>query len=64
MSTGAWVPAVAEAVAALRPVPIEFVGVLDTFGESGEPDELAAKYRIDASAIVEAAMKSVERATK
>jgi len=53
--------AVAEAIAALRPVPIEFVGVFDTFGESGEPDELAAKYRIDAPAIVEAAIRSAGR---
>ena len=33
--------AVAEALAATRPSPIEFVAVQDRFGESGEPLELA-----------------------
>jgi len=33
--------AVAEAVTKHRPCPIEFVGLQDTFGTSGEPDELA-----------------------
>ena len=46
--------AVAEAVAATHPVPVEFVGVADVFGESGEPDQLAAKYGIDAASIVRA----------
>ena len=31
---------------------MEFVGVKDMFGESGEPDELSEKYEIDKSAIV------------
>ena len=34
--------AVAESLAATRPCPIEFVGVKDVFGASGEPEELAA----------------------
>ena len=32
--------AVAECLSAHHPVPIEFIGVADRFGESGEPDEL------------------------
>ena len=28
-----------------------FIGVNDTFGESGEPDELAKKYFIDSEAL-------------
>ncbi len=37
--------AVAEALAATMPCPIEFVGVRDTFGASGEPEELADAFR-------------------
>ncbi len=43
--------AVAEVVVKHKPIPMEFVGVNDFFGESGEPDELAAKYEIDSNAI-------------
>ena len=44
--------AVAEVVVKNKLVPMEFVGVNDLFGESGEPDELAKKYEIDAQAII------------
>ena len=37
--------AVAEALAATVPCPVEFVGVKDTFGASGEPEELAYAFR-------------------
>jgi transketolase len=53
--------AVAESIAGTHPVPIEFVGVADVFGESGEPDELAAKYGIDAAAIVGAGIRARSR---
>lgn len=53
--------AVAEALARTRPSPIEFVGVGDTFGESGEPGELAEKYGIGAAGIAEAARRAVAR---
>ena len=43
------------------PTPIEMVGVNDTFGESGTPMQLLAKYGLDAKAIVEAAKKAVAR---
>jgi transketolase len=36
--------AVAECTAKNAPVPIEFVGVKDTFGGSGEPEELMEKF--------------------
>jgi transketolase len=36
--------AVAECLAAHFPVPIEFVGVKDQFGQSGKPDELLEHY--------------------
>ena len=46
--------AVSEVVASNKPVPMEFVGVQDTFGESGTPKELMAKYGLTANDIVEA----------
>lgn len=47
--------AVAEALAATTPKPIEFVGVRDEFGQSGEPLQLADFYGISARHIKEAA---------
>ena len=42
-------------------VPQEFVGVNDTFGESGNPMELMTKYGIDTDNVVEAALKVISR---
>ncbi len=56
--------AVAESLAASTPCPIEFVGVRDTFGASGEPDELATLFGIDAPAIAEAAKRAIARKRK
>lgn len=53
--------AVAEFLAAERPVPIEFVGVKDTFGESGEPADILEKYGLTPGAIREAALRAVAR---
>ena len=53
--------AVAEALAAHAPCPIEFVGVRDVFGESGEPPELALKYGLTAPAIAAAARCVINR---
>lgn len=53
--------AVAEVLAQTRPCPIEFIGVRDTFGESGEPDELAEKYGLTAPHIAEAARRAIVR---
>ncbi len=44
--------------------PQEFVGVKDTFGESGTPDELMEKYGLKAASIVEAAKKAISRKSK
>ncbi len=44
-----------------HPVPQEYVAVNDSFGESGKPDELLAKYGLSPDAIVHAAMKVVKR---
>jgi transketolase len=53
--------AVAEALAATRPCPIEFVGVKDTFGASGDPEELAQHFGITAPFIAEAAKRAIAR---
>ena len=53
--------AVAEALAQTHPCPIEFVGVLDTFGQSGEPEELAEHYGLTGPFIAEAARRAIAR---
>jgi transketolase len=56
--------AVAEALAATTPCPIEFVGVRDVFGASGEPDELADHFGISAPFIADAARRVLKRKRK
>ena len=46
--------AVAEVICEHHPIRMKRVGVLDTFGESGEPRELMEKYHITAVDIVKA----------
>ena len=58
---GGFGSAVAEVLAQNFPVPIEFVGVNDSFGESGNPDELMLKYGLTASAITEKVYKVLKR---
>ena len=53
--------AVAEVLVQHNPVPMEFVGVKDSFGESGEPDELAEKYEVDDKAIIKSVKKLKKR---
>ena len=53
--------AVAEALAASHPCPVEFVAVKDVFGASGEPEELAYHYEIAAPHIAAAARKVLSR---
>lgn len=53
--------AVAEVLAQNTPVPMAFVGVKDTFGESGTPKELMAKYGLTAEDIVAAAKDVITR---
>lgn len=53
--------AIAELLAKNSPTPMEFIGLQDTFAESGTPKELLAKYKMDAPAIIEAAKKVISR---
>ena len=48
--------AVAEVLGEQRPTPMKRVGVMDTFGESGEAGELLKKYGLTSSKIEEAAV--------
>lgn len=53
--------AVAEVLAGNYPVPIEFIGVQDKFGQSGTPNELIEHYGMGMSHIVEAVKKVIKR---
>ncbi len=59
--TGGLGGAIAETLATNHPAPIEFIGLRDTFAESGKPQELLEKYKMDKNAIKEAAKKVVGR---
>jgi transketolase len=52
---------VAEILAAAHPTPIEFVGVDDRFGQSGDPAELIEYYGMGVDAIKAAARRVYER---
>jgi transketolase len=53
--------AVAEVLAREYPVPMEFVGVQNRYGQSGEQNELMKEYGIDIDAIIKAVKKVKER---
>ncbi|HJU45536.1 MAG TPA: transketolase C-terminal domain-containing protein [Chitinophagaceae bacterium] len=52
---------IAQVAARHLPIPIEYVGTNDTFGESGTPAQLLKKYGLEADNIVEAAQKVIKR---
>lgn len=52
---------IAQLAAKKLPIPIEYIGTKDTFGESGKPLELLIKYGLDTPFIVEAAEKAIAR---
>ncbi|MEO6538820.1 MAG: transketolase C-terminal domain-containing protein [Ferruginibacter sp.] len=52
---------IAQAAAKEWPVPIEYIGTKDTFGESGKPMDLLVKYGLDADHIVAAVDKVLAR---
>ena len=54
--------AVSEICAATFPVPIEPIAMPDSFGESGEPDELLQAYGMTEEDIVKAAKTVIKRA--
>ena len=52
---------IAQVAAKNHPVPIEYIGTNDTFGESGKPMDLLVKYGLDSNHIVAAAEKVIAR---
>lgn len=56
--------AVAEVVVKNCPVPMELIGIPDTFGGSGEPEELLDIHGLNRHSLVASALKAVERKTK
>lgn len=52
---------VARTLTLNQPAPQEFVATMDTFGESGTPEQLMEKYGLNAAAIVKASEKVIKR---
>ena len=52
---------IAQLLSRNYPTPIEMIGVNDTFGESGTPEQLLEKYGLNAENIVKAAEKVIKR---
>jgi len=52
--------AVAEVLGEQRPTPMHRIGVMDTFGESGEAGELLRKYGLTAANIGQAALDLIK----
>jgi transketolase len=53
--------AVSEVTSQLYPVPIEFIGVRDLFGQSGTPEELIEHYGMGENAIKDMVKKALTR---
>ena len=53
--------AVVEVLAKNYPVPIEFIGVQNRFGESGAPNELIEHFGMGVSHIIAATGKAIQR---
>lgn len=61
MRNGGLGDAVAQVLSQSMPTPQEYVAVNDSFGESGTPDDLMAKYHLESVDVVEAAKKAIAR---
>jgi transketolase len=53
--------AIAQTAATHFPIPIEYIGTKDTFGESGVPTQLLKKYGLDTPNVIEAVEKVMKR---
>ena len=61
MRNGGLGDSIAQVITHNNPMPIEYVAVNDSFGESGTPDQLMEKYGLNAATIVAAAEKAIAR---
>lgn len=55
--------AISEVLSRNYPVPMEFVGMPNAFGESGSPDELLKKYKMTSKDIIQKAKEVIKRKT-
>lgn len=53
--------AIAEVLARTNPLPMEFIGLQNTFAETGKPTDLIKKYKMDVSDIKDAVKKVISR---
>ena len=53
--------AVAEVLSKSHPTAMEFVGMQNTFGESGPPKDLVEKYGMSAPSIIESVRRVINR---
>ncbi|HLC55632.1 MAG TPA: transketolase family protein [Candidatus Nanoarchaeia archaeon] len=53
--------AISEVITRNYPIPIEFIGMPNSFGESGQPDELLNKYEMKSKHIILAVKKVLKR---
>jgi transketolase len=63
-TTGGLGGAVAEVLAENFPVPMERVGMPDSFGESGTPEELLEKYGMSVKKIKESVKSAIKKKTR
>ncbi|MBG38054.1 MAG: transketolase, partial [Flavobacteriales bacterium] len=61
MLNGGLGDSVAQLLSRKLPLPLEMVGVNDTFGESGTPRQLMEKYGLTSNDIVNAVKKVIDR---
>lgn len=61
MINGGLGDSIAQVLTRNHPVPQEYVGVNDSFGESGTPAELMTKYGIDTPDVIAAAERAIQR---
>ena len=52
---------IAQTVARLHPAPMEFVGIADTYAESGDPEELMKKYGLTSEEVIGAVRRLLSR---
>lgn len=53
--------AISEILSQNHPTAMEFIGMRDTFGESGKPEEILGKYKMDTDAIYNAVKKVINK---
>ena len=61
MLNGGLGDSIAQLLSTNYPTAIEMIGVDDTFGESGTPEQLLEKYGLNAENIEKAALRAIER---